>query len=116
MNKHYLFARSLANLLDSKFKLGKYSFGLDPLLDFIPGLGTVISFLLSLYIVWVGIQMKVPQKEIRRMIFNVVVDFILGLIPIIGYVGDFFYKANIRNVAILERYATRKILDAEIIS
>ena len=50
------------------------------------------------------------------MITNVVADFILGLLPVLGWAGDFFFKANIRNVKILEKYANRKILDAEIIS
>jgi hypothetical protein len=116
MNKHFVFAKILANLLDSQFAVGKYSFGIDPLLDFIPGFGAVISFLLSLYIVWVGLQMKIPRKEIRQMITNVVADFILGLLPVLGWAGDFFFKANIRNVKILEKYAGRKIFDAEIIS
>lgn len=113
---HYSLAKSLATLLDSKFAIGKRSFGIDPLLDLVPGLGVVVSLLLSLYIVWVGITMKLPQKEIQRMIFNVVFDFILGLIPLVGLVGDFFYKANIRNIKILEKYKSRKVLDAEIVA
>lgn len=116
MNKHFIFAKTLARLLDTKFSIGKFKFGIDPLLDFIPGLGTVISLLLSLYIVWVGIYMKVPQREIGHMITNVIVDFILGLLPVLGWAGDFFFKANIRNVKILEKYASRKVLDAEIVN
>lgn len=116
MKRHYQVAKSLAHLLDNKFKVGNFSFGLDPLLDFIPGLGDVIALILSFYIIWIAKQAHVPDAEMGIMIRNVVIDFVLGLIPIIGYVGDFIYKANVKNLAILEKYLDKSIIEAEVVS
>lgn len=90
--------------MDEQFKIGGFSFGLDPLLDFIPGIGDVLAFLLSFYIVWIAKQAQVPEREIAVMIRNISIDFVIGLIPIVGYAGDFVFKANMRNLKILEKY------------
>lgn len=116
MQGHYRTAKLLARVLDTQFKIGKFEFGLDPLLDFIPGLGGVITLILSLYIIWIAKAARVPDKEIGQMIRNVIFDFILGLIPVVGYVGDFFYKANIKNIAILEKYVKTGVIEAEIVT
>lgn len=113
---HYYTAKFLARLLDTQFSLGKFRFGLDPLLDFIPGLGDVIALLLSLYIVWIAKQYNVPDREIAVMMRNIMFDFILGLIPIVGYIGDFVYKANIKNLAIIEKYLQQPVLEGEVVT
>ena len=105
MNKHLKFAVALSELLDNKFKVGRFSFGIDPLIGWIPGLGDVIGASLSFYLVWIGLQMKLPAPKIARMIGNIFIDLVLGLIPIVGDVSDFFYKANLKNLDILKQYS-----------
>ncbi len=107
MNKNSLLnsAIYLANIMDEQFQFGKIKFGLDPLLDFIPWLGDVVGLLISLYIIWVGTQLKVPQDKVSQMVGNVVIDFIISLIPGIGIIGDMFYKANVKNVEIIKEFA-----------
>lgn len=116
MKKHYYFAKILTKLLDTQFSIGKFRFGIDPLLDFIPGIGDILALLLSLYIIWVAKEMKVPKNVIFQMVKNVTVDFVLGLIPLVGYVADFFYKANVSNLKLLEKYAKKRVIEGEIIS
>lgn len=102
--QHLRFARSLAHLLDSKFSIFGFRFGLDPVLDIIPGIGTLIPTLLSGYLIWIGIQLEVPSKVLTQMIINVIVDGILGSIPLVGLVADAFFKANEKNLKLLEEY------------
>lgn len=116
MKGHLRTAQALASLLDARFSLFGIKFGLDPLLDLIPWLGDGIGLLLSLYLIWIGIKMRIPREEIMRMVFNVIVDFLIGLVPFLGFVGDIFYKANMKNVKILKRYDEKKIIEGEIIS
>lgn len=113
-NFHYQTAEFLSKLLDEQFSAGKFKFGLDPILGLIPWVGDFFSFLLSLYIVWIGIQLNLPQAKISQMVGNVVFDFILGLIPIVGDLSDFVFKANKRNMEILRAHLAT-ISDGEIV-
>lgn len=115
MDKHFKTARILAKLLDSQFSFLGIKFGLDPIINLIPGLGDIIGAILSLYIIWVGIKLKIPSKQIYKMIRNVILDFLLGLFPIIGSVADLFYKANQKNLKILEKYYSN-IIEGEIVN
>lgn len=94
----------LADLLDRKFKLFGVRFGLDPIFDLIPFIGGIIPTLLSFYFVYLAFRIHVPENKINQMIGNILFDFILGLIPFIGVVGDVLYKANSKNLAILKAY------------
>ena len=116
MINHISAARSVAQLLDNQFEFLGVRFGLDPILGVVPFLGDIISLVLSAYIIWIAYQMKVPGKEIGRMWQNVLFDFVLGAIPFIGDVSDFFFKANMKNLAILEKYSKREtIIEADIV-
>ncbi len=115
MKGHLRTAEALASLLDTKFNFLGVKFGIDPLLDLIPWLGDVIGLFLSSYLIWIGIKMRLPREELMRMVINVVVDFGIGLVPFLGFVGDIFYKANIRNLKILKSYDAKKIIEGEII-
>lgn len=110
-------ARSLTKLLDGQFSVLGFKFGIDPLIGLIPGIGDVLSLLLSLYVVWIGFQMKIPIESLRTMIGNVVIDFILGSVPAVGDVADFIYKANSRNMKILETFVKgEQVVEGEVVS
>lgn len=112
---HLLIAANLTRMLESQFKIGKYRFGLDPILGLIPGGGDIISLALSFYIIWIAIQMRIPVDKLIQMMGNVVYDFFLGFIPILGDIADFAYKANTRNLEILKQYAPNDILEGEVV-
>lgn len=110
---HLRFASTLTNILENQFSILGFRFGLEPLLGLIPGLGDVLALLLSLYLIWVGIQMNLPGEKIGQMLFNVILDFIIGLVPIAGDIGDFAYRANHRNLMILEEFTERDMIEGE---
>jgi hypothetical protein len=69
------------------------------------------------YILMVGQRMKVSQDDMNRMVANIVLDFILGTVPLVGDLGDFVFKANERNIKILEKYEKQEIIEeGEVVS
>lgn len=114
-------ARFIAKLLDSQFSVRGIRFGLDPVINIIPGLGDLIGMMLSLYIFRIAREMGVSRFDKWRMIGNIILDFIIGIIPIIGVIFDVVFKANIRNLKILEKYSTRmkikgKVIEGDVVS
>lgn len=93
----------LASLMDSSITVPgtNFRFGLDPLLGLAPGIGDIVSNALSLYIVYEGWKLGASRKQLAMMIGNVVVDTLIGAVPVLGDVFDFAFKANVRNLAIL---------------
>ena len=99
--------RQVARLLDSAFVVPgtRFRVGLDPLFGLVPGLGDLASPLFALVILWQSRDFGVPRVVQLRMIFNVAIDALAGLLPVAGDAFDFAWKANDRNIALLERHA-----------
>lgn len=99
-------AQSLANLLDMAVKLPFIGIrvGLDFLLGIIPVIGDTAMFLASLRIIYLANKIGVPSKLRNIMIRNCVIDYALGIVPIFGDIADVFFKANLRNVRIMEQW------------
>ena len=99
-------ARAVARALDSAIGIPgtKYRVGLDPLLGLVPGLGDVAGAALSGYIVLTGIQLGVSRTVVLRMLANVGMDTVAGSVPLLGDLFDAGWKANNRNVALIERH------------
>ena len=99
--------RKVSHLLDSAFEVPgtSYRIGLDPVIGFIPGIGDLISPLFAIGILLQARDLRIPKVVQLRMIFNVGIDALLGAVPIAGDLFDFAWKANNRNLALLERYA-----------
>ncbi len=97
-------ARRVARLLDRSFRLPGTSlrFGLDPLLGLLPVGGDVLAALGSGYILYVAWRNGAPGGLIGRMLGNVLVDTLVGSIPVVGDLFDAGWQANSRNVAMLE--------------
>ena len=100
--------RRWARIFDSAFRIPgtQITFGLDPILGFVPGLGDIASPVFSLFFVWHGFRLGVPKVVLARMVLNVLIDTGVGAIPVIGDFFDFGWKANAWNLALLERHAT----------
>lgn len=102
--------RNLSQLLDSSIRLpGGYRIGLDGLIGLIPGIGDAIGACAGAYIVIRAAQLGASSVTLVRMIGNVIIETLLGAIPIIGDLFDFVWKANNRNVALLEKQMHRLI-------
>ena len=104
--KALLKAQKLANLLDTAVKLPfiPIRIGLDSIVGLIPGAGDALMLFVSLRIVWLGKSLGMPKALVAQMVKNSAIDFGLGFIPFIGDIVDVFYKANQKNVRIMERW------------
>lgn len=99
-------ASRLARLMDSQFEIPglRLRFGFDALLGLFPGIGDTVAAFASLYILQAAWEAHVPRVTLIRMVFNVMLDVVFGAVPVLGDLFDLAWKANIKNVALLERY------------
>jgi hypothetical protein len=81
--------------------------GLDVILDALPVAGDTIGALLGAYLVWEARNLGMSKGQIARMVGNVGVDWLLGLIPFIGAIPDFLFRSNTRNLKIIRRHLDR---------
>lgn len=97
--------RSIARLLDESIPLpGGYRIGLDPIIGLIPGLGDAIGALFALFVIVEARRLGASMSVLARMIGNVLLDAAVGSIPIVGDLFDAAYKANKRNIDLLEHF------------
>ena len=98
--------RRIANLLDTAIGIPgtKFRIGLDPILGLIPGGGDLITASISAYMIYLAARFGLKKEEIGKMIFNVGIETVAGSVPIVGDIFDAYFKANIRNLEILERH------------
>jgi len=96
--------RSLSRLLDSAIPLpGGYRIGLDGFIGLIPGIGDVAGGVASSYIIIESARLGASIPTLLRMVFNVLLESIIGLIPIFGDLFDFVWKANEKNMALMDK-------------
>ncbi|EAU49251.1 hypothetical protein OM2255_00167 [alpha proteobacterium HTCC2255] len=99
-------AQNIANILDMAVKIPFIGIrvGLDFLIGLIPVVGDATMLLASLRIVHLGRKLGVPKDIQLKMLTNSFLDFGLGFIPLVGDIFDLFFKANVRNVRLMERW------------
>jgi hypothetical protein len=91
----------LARLLDNRFEIAGFRFGLDAIIGLIPGAGDAISAAISLYIIGRAKHLGAPDKLIAKMGINVAIDTLIGAVPLLGDLFDAAYKSNLKNVRLL---------------
>lgn len=101
--------RSLARLLDTAVRIPGTSVrvGLDPVLGLIPGVGDLASGALSAYVILLAWRAGAPTSILLRMLGNVGLDAAVGTVPLLGDLFDVGFKANARNVGLLDRWMVR---------
>jgi len=99
--------RDVAWILDNLFKVPglPVRFGVDAIAGLVPGLGDLTTPVFASYLLLQAFRMRVPKIVLARMLLNVGVDALAGLVPIAGDLFDVGWKANMRNLALLERHA-----------
>lgn len=112
---HLLLAKKLAALLDDRFEILGVKFGLDPILDLVPGIGDLLATFIGVYIIYVAVLFRLPQRKINRMIITMMLDFIIGLIPILGAIGTIFFRSNRLNIQILEDHMRADVVEEGVI-
>jgi hypothetical protein len=96
----------VASVMDNKFKVPgtNFRFGLDPILNFIPIAGDASGFLISAILLYIMAKNGASRKVLILMTLNICVDAVVGAIPVIGQVSDFYIKANTRNIRLLKEH------------
>lgn len=100
--------RVLAKVLDSAFVVPGTNFrvGLDPILGLIPGVGDVVGMAIGGYILTTAAKHGVPRAVLARMLLNIGTDAVVGAVPLVGDVLDAAWRANSKNVRLLEQALT----------
>lgn len=97
--------RKLAVLLDTAVRLpGGFRIGADGVIGLAPGIGDALTTALAAYIVYEAHRLGLPRHKIWRMAANVAIDGVVGAIPVFGDLFDVVFKANIRNLAIIDEH------------
>ncbi len=96
----------VSTLMDDKFRLPgtNFRFGLDPLMNLIPIAGDISGFIVGAALVLVMAKNGVSRKVVILMVLNIFIDALIGGIPLIGNVFDFYYKSNSRNIKLLKEH------------
>ena len=97
---------ALTRLLDRAFRVPgtQWRFGLDAIIGLIPGLGDIVGSLVGAYSLWIAQRIGAPGAVQARMVLNLAVDGIVGLVPLAGDLFDFAFKAHSRNLALLSQW------------
>jgi len=104
--------RMLATWLDAQFEIAGVKFGFDAIIGLIPGVGDTITSLIGLYPIWIAKRHGLGKGLQARMAFNVMVDWLPGLVPVVGDLIDVLYKSNLKNLKLLERAVEQRLSEA----
>ncbi|MFN6463974.1 MAG: DUF4112 domain-containing protein [Nostoc sp. DedVER02] len=98
--------RQLSRLLDNIITIPgtKIGFGVDPILGLIPIGGDFLGVMFSSYIILEAARLGVSRATLAKMVFNVILDGLVGTVPVLGDFFDFAWKANTNNIKLLEEY------------
>lgn len=99
----------IATLLDSSFVIPGTSIriGLDPLLGLIPGIGDLIANAVGSTILFLAARLQVPRIVLARMSLNLLINTLVGSIPGIGDLFSIWYKSNLQNARLLQKYSRK---------
>jgi hypothetical protein len=106
--------RTVARLLDSAIPVPgtNYRVGLDSIIGLLPVSGDIVTGVIGLYIVAEAGLVGAPRNVLGRMVFNILVDVLIGSVPAIGDLFDAAWKANLKNVDLLEEYLESDGIDS----
>lgn len=103
-------ARVVAKAMDSSFQVAGIKFGLDSLIGLVPVAGDAITLAVGLYPIFLARKHGLGKVVIARMMANLGVDFVTGVVPVLGDAFDVLFKANLKNLKLLEDAAAKRAL------
>jgi len=95
--------RAMARLMDAQFEVAGVKFGLDSLIGLVPVAGDIATAIVGLYPILIAKKHNLSRVTRLRMAANFAIDLAIGAVPVAGDVFDVAYKANLKNLALLER-------------
>jgi hypothetical protein len=102
--------RRIARLLDTAIGIPgtKFRIGLDPILGLIPGGGDLVGAGISAYMIFLAARFGLAKEDIGKMIWNIGLETVAGSVPLFGDIFDAYFKANMRNLEILEKHLEKE--------
>ena len=97
-----------SRMLDSQFSVMGVRFGVDSLLGLVPIAGDVATGIAGTYALGTAIRLKLHPIAAVQIGWNLLFDTVIGAIPILGDIFDFFFKSNTKNFKVIEKHLTRK--------
>jgi hypothetical protein len=98
--------RRLSQVLDNAIGIPgtRIRFGLDPIIGLIPGGGDTVGMIFSSAIVLEAARMGASKTLLGQMAFNILLETVAGIVPVVGDIFDVTWKSNVRNIVLLEKY------------
>jgi hypothetical protein len=98
--------RTITLLFDQAFQVPgtRWRFGLDALIGLVPGLGDVAGAMVAIYAMRVARKLNAPSVVQMHLLSNIALDALVGIVPILGDIFDFAFKAQTRNLALLDAW------------
>jgi hypothetical protein len=100
--------RTLANAMDAQFEIAGFKLGWDAIIGLVPVVGDVVSAAIAVYPIHVANKHSLGKTLQARMAANVLIDWAIGIVPLVGDLFDVGWKANLRNHKLLERAAAKR--------
>ncbi len=97
--------RTLGKILDNAIPIPgtKYKIGLDPIIGLFPAVGDYLTLIVSGYIVYESAKLGAKQDTLTKMALNILIDSLIGTVPVAGDLFDVAWKANLQNLELLEK-------------
>jgi hypothetical protein len=99
----------LATWMDARFSVLGIRFGMDSIIGLVPGVGDALAAAISCYPLHVALKHQLGRGLMVRMGINIAIDLAVGIIPIAGDAVDVVYRVNLKNLALLEKAAKRRL-------
>ena len=106
----------LAKILDSAFTIPgtQIRIGLDPLIGMVPGVGDAIASFIGSAMLIMASQLQVPKVVMARMSLNILINGMIGAIPVMGDFFSIWFRSNARNAELLRRHGTQAARSATV--
>ena len=97
----------LVDLMEGKYQVPgtSFRFGMDAIIGLVPGIGDFVGMVIGGLVVLEAIRLRAPWVLVGRMALNLWLDGLLGSVPVVGDLWDFWFKANRRNLKLLQKHA-----------
>ncbi len=100
--------RRLAKLLDAEFEIGGVKYGWDAIIGLVPVVGDLAMAVVGVYPIIIARKHKLGRVVQTRMAMNLLLDWAVGEIPLVGDAFDVAFKANLKNLKLLEKAAQKQ--------
>lgn len=110
---HLRRVQKLAHALDTRFEIPgtKIRIGWDGIIGLLPGIGDTLTLLPQLYLLFEAQRLKLGTGLILRMLLNVLIDWLVGMVPVLGDLFDVAFKSNLRNANLVTEAIRRKRME-----